>query len=196
MTTQSWAVLAGAFLLGSIPTAYVVGRIVAGVDIRSLGDGNMGALNTYRNVGLLPAALVAVVDIGKGAMSVIVAQSLGEPVQVVRAAGLCAVLGHDFTPFLRLQGGQGMAAILGIFGVLYPQEIVAGLLVAALALVITRNWDLSWAMAFGLFVVVLWLAGRAVGEVLYPAVLLVTIGLKKLLVTWQERRAVNGFAGR
>jgi acyl-phosphate glycerol 3-phosphate acyltransferase len=58
------------YLLGSIPTAYIVTRLVRGEDVRRLGGGNVGGLNVYREVGLLPAVVVAIVDLGKGAAAV------------------------------------------------------------------------------------------------------------------------------
>jgi glycerol-3-phosphate acyltransferase PlsY len=188
MTGQSWAVLAAAFAVGSFPTAYLVTRLVAGADIRSLGDGNVGALNTFRSVGPVAGALVAAVDVGKGTAVILLARALGQPEGLVRAAGLCAVLGHDTMPLLGFRGGQGMAAILGIFGVLYSLEIAVGLVIAAAMLALTRNWDLSWAVAFGLFAGFLWLRGYPMGDVLYPVLLLLTIGLSKLVAGWRLSR--------
>jgi len=194
MDARAAAILLIAFLLGSIPTAYVVARLTAGVDIRAVGDGNVGARNTFLSVGPLAGITVGVVDIGKGAVAVALARSLGAPDWVVRAAGVCVALGHDFTPFLRFHGGQGMAAILGVFGVLYPAEIGAALVIAALTFAITRHWDLSCAVGFVLFAASLWLTDRTTGEALYPFFVLPTIGLSKLVQVWQARRATGGLA--
>ena len=181
MSTQAWAVLLGAYLLGSIPSAYLVARFAAGVDIRQVGDGNMGAKNTFESVGWLPGLVAAAADVGKGALSVAMARQFKLPENVVLLAGACVVLGHDFPLFLGFRGGQGMAAIVGIFGVLFPYETGIALLVLAAALAITRNWDLSCTICFGLLPVSLWLAGRPPKRVLYPVLLLPTIGVKKLM---------------
>jgi len=194
MTVQSWAVWLGAFLLGSLPTAYLVALAAAGVDIRAVGDGNVGAKNTYESVGRLAGLFVGVVDIGKGAGAVILARALGEPAMVVRGAGVCAALGHDFTPFLRFRGGQGMAAILGVCGMLYPWEIAAALVATALMWALSRNWDLSWGMGFVLFAGSLWFTGHTTAEALYPFFLLPTIGLSKLLQVRRARRVAGGLA--
>jgi|YNPBryBLVA2012_1023415.scaffolds.fasta_scaffold13453_3 glycerol-3-phosphate acyltransferase PlsY len=194
MTAHLLLVLLGAFLLGSLPTAYLVAQAFAGVDIRAVGDGNPGAKNVYQSVGPLAGVLVAAVDIAKGAAAVGLAQSLGETGGVVRAVGLAAVLGHDFSPFLRFRGGQGMAAILGVFGILYPWELAGCLALGALAFLVTRNWDLSCAVAFVAFAGSLWFTGHTVAEALYPFVLLPTIGLKKAIQVWQARHATNGLA--
>jgi glycerol-3-phosphate acyltransferase PlsY len=194
MTVQSWAVLVGAFLLGAFPTAYLTTRIVARVDIRTVGDGNVGALNTYRSVGRLAGILVGAIDLGKGAGAIVLARAVGEPEAMVRAAGVCAVLGHDFTPFLRFRGGQGMAAILGVLGLLYPGEIAAALVIAALTLAISHNWDLSWGVALGIFALSLWFTDHTTAEAIYPVFLLPTIGLSKLVQVLQSRGRVNGLA--
>lgn len=189
MTAQSWAVLVGSFLLGAVPSAYLIARVVAGVDIRTVGDGNVGAKNVYLSVGRWPGVAVAVFDISKGAAAVIMARALGESEGLARAAGMAAVLGHDFTPFLNFQGGQGMAAMLGVFGLLYPWELAAALLIAAVVWAVARHWDLSWFVAFGFFAASLWFTGHTVAEALYPVFMLPTIGLKKALQVWQARRA-------
>jgi glycerol-3-phosphate acyltransferase PlsY len=189
MTTQAWAVLLGAYLLGSIPSAYLVARFAAGVDIRQVGDGNMGAKNTFESVGRLPGLVVAAADVSKGAVAVIMARRLEIPETVVMLAGACVVLGHDFPLFLRFRGGQGMAAMVGVFGVLFPYEMGLALLILAAALAISRNWDFSCCIGFGLLPILLLLAGRPPKRVLYPVLLLPTIGAKKLMATWQARRA-------
>lgn len=181
MVARLILVLLGAFLLGAFPTAYLAARAFAGVDIRRVGDGNPGARNVYHSVGPLAGVLVAAVDISKGAAAVALARALGEPDGMVRAAGLAAVLGHDFSPFLCFRGGQGMAAILGIFGILYPWELAGCLALGALVLLVLRNWNLSCAVAFVIFAGSLWFTGHTASEALYPFVLLPTIGLKKVI---------------
>jgi glycerol-3-phosphate acyltransferase PlsY len=189
MTTQAWAVLLGAYLLGSIPSAYLVARFVAGVDIRQVGDGNVGTKNTFESVGWLPGLVVGAADLGKGALAVAMARHYNLPEHVVLWAGACVVLGHDFPLFLRFQDGQGMATMIGVFGVLFPREMGLALLVLAVSLAITHNWDLSCGISLGLLPVLLWFAGKPSKQALYPVLLLPTIGMKKLMTLWQARRA-------
>ena len=82
MSTQAWAVLLGAYLLGSIPSAYLAARFAAGVDIRQVGDGNMGAKNTFESVGWLPGLVTGVADVGKGALAVAMARQFKLPENV------------------------------------------------------------------------------------------------------------------
>jgi glycerol-3-phosphate acyltransferase PlsY len=187
MTAQAWAVLLGAYLLGSTPSAYLAARFVAGVDIRQVGDGNMGAKNTFESIGWLPGLVVGAADIAKGAVAVIMARQFSVPENVVLLAGACVVLGHDFPIFLRFRGGQGMAAMIGVFGVLFPREMGLVLLIAAAALTVIRNWDVSWSIGFGLLPILLTLLGRPTKQVLYPVLMLPTIGLRKLMALWQAR---------
>lgn len=189
MAPSTWLVLLGAYLLGSIPFAYIVTRLVTGADIRELGDGNMGAKNTYLSVGRLPGVVVGVADVGKGALAVALAGSLGVSEGTVYWAGASAVLGHDFPVFLGFRGGQGMAAMIGVFGVLFPHELVLSMAALAVAFLLTRNWNLSCAIGFILLPTLMWLGGQPTRRVLYPILLLPTIGLSKLLQEFQARRA-------
>lgn len=189
MTEPTWQILLGAYLLGSIPFAYLVTRLVTGQDIRHLGDGNMGAKNTFLSVGRAAGVLVGAADMAKGAAAVALARSLGASEAAVYWAGACAVLGHDFPVFLRFRGGQGMATMVGVFGVLFPRELLLSVGALALALLLTRNWDLSCAIGFALLPVLMWFAGQPLRRVLYPVLLLPTIGLAKLLQRAQARQA-------
>jgi glycerol-3-phosphate acyltransferase PlsY len=188
VTAQTWAILVSSYLLGSVPSSYLVARFAAGVDIRQVGDGNMGTKNTFESVGWLAGLVVVVVDIAKGALAVTMARHCNLQEDLVFLSGACTVLGHDFPLFLHFRNGQGMATMIGIFGVLFPREMGLGLLALALALVITHSWDLSCGIGLGLLPVLLWLAGSPPKWVLYPVLLLPTIGLKKLMQVWQARR--------
>jgi len=187
MTTQTWQALLGAYLLGSVPSAYIVARFVAGVDIRQVGDGNMGAKNTFESVGKLAGVVVGVADVGKGALAVAMARYFSVSEEVALLAGACAVLGHDFPLFLGFRGGQGMAAMVGIFSVLFPQQMVLALCALAITLVISRNWDLSCAAGFVSLVILMWLVGQPPRRLLYVVLLLPTLGLRKLMQAWQAR---------
>lgn len=191
MTLQAWEALLGAYLLGSIPSAYIVARLVAGVEIRQVGDGNVGAKNTFESVGRLAGVVVGAADIGKGALAVALARYLSASEGVVLLAGVSAVLGHDFPLFLGFRGGQGMAAMVGVFCVLFPQQTVPSLGVLAIALALTRNWELSCTAGFVTLVILMWLAGQPPRLLLYIIVLLLTHALMKLLRTRQARHVAT-----
>lgn len=170
-----------AYLLGSIPTALLVSRHVAGVDIRRLGDGNMGAHNTAVTLGLRYGLLVAAVDMAKGALPVLIGRALDYELGWQLLAAVCVVLGHDFPLFAGFKGGQGLAALSGTLLALIPLQAFIGLLVYVALLALFRNSDLGAVFGMGLAVLLAALA-RQPAEVIACAVALnLTIPLKKWL---------------
>ena len=135
-----------AYLLGSIPTAYIITRFGYGKDIRKLGGGNVGTHNVYENVGKLPGIVVGIIDVGKGVASVYIALAFlpsSDQYYWVFAAALAAVIGHIWSVFLKFRGGNGIATSIGILFVLMTREVMIALALAILLLVITRNTILS-----------------------------------------------------
>ena len=126
---QSHIVVLGlAFLLGSLPFGFWLGRL-KGVDVRKQGSGNIGATNVGRILGRGWGYLVFVLDFGKGWLGVWVARQWGDPTDLwVVTAGLFAVLGHVFTPWVAFRGGKGVATSAGVLLALTP---LVGVLVAA-----------------------------------------------------------------
>ncbi|MBN2073928.1 MAG: glycerol-3-phosphate acyltransferase [Dehalococcoidales bacterium] len=135
-----------AYLLGSIPTAYIITRFGYSKDIRKLGGGNVGTHNVYENVGKLPGIIVGIIDVGKGVAAVYIALAFIASPDLyywIFAAGLAAVIGHIWPVFLKFRGGNGIATSIGILFVLMTRESMIALAVAILLLVITRNAILS-----------------------------------------------------
>jgi glycerol-3-phosphate acyltransferase PlsY len=105
-----------AYLLGAIPTSYLVARSFAGVDLREFGSRNLGATNLYRLLGWGAAIPVALFDVAKGAAPVLLFSAFGRgPAWWALVLGCTAVLGHVFSPFVRFKGGKGVAAATGVF---------------------------------------------------------------------------------
>ena len=127
------------YLLGSIPSAYIMCKVRKGIDIREVDVRNMGAGSTFRQCGIWEGAVVAIVDVGKGAAAVLVAKYIGVDYLFVLAAGFAAMLGHNFPFSIGFRGGQGVSTIMGVFFVLAPQAMVLMLIVMAIVLVITRH---------------------------------------------------------
>lgn len=124
MSAADLLVLAGAYLLGSIPFAVVVSRAFGLSDPRRVGSGNPGATNVLRSGHRLAAALTLIGDSGKGAVAVVACSALLEPAHLPASwpawAGAAAFLGHLFPVFLGFRGGKGVATFLGILLVLLP----------------------------------------------------------------------------
>lgn len=169
------------YWLGAIPWAYVVSRAVAGVDIRTVGDGNVGALNVYRQVGKGPGLAVGLLDFTKGATAIYLARQWGLSEITTYAAGIAVALGHDWSPFLRFRGGQGFAASVGVLFVLMPRETLLSVALVALALLLTRNWDWSNGIGFAALPFFAGIAGQTWSRLIYLALLLLLVAVKKLL---------------
>ncbi len=112
------------YLLGSIPFGLVLSRIAGHGDIRDIGSGNIGATNVLRTGSKGLALLTLLLDVGKGAAAVAIAQSWSPPAALV--AGLCVILGHMFPVWLGFRGGKGVATALGVLLVLaWPVALIA-----------------------------------------------------------------------
>jgi glycerol-3-phosphate acyltransferase PlsY len=164
------------YLFGSIPSAYIITRLAKGEDVRRLGGGNVGGLNVYREVGFLPAAVVAIVDLGKGAAAVAIAYWLGLELYFVLAAAVAAVVGHNWMVWLKFSGGKGMgAAIGGLFVLLplygYPLGLAFFFAVVLILFIITRNVALSMGVGLLSLPFIAWLGMQSAPFVIYSVVL-------------------------
>jgi len=139
------------YLLGSIPSAYLAGRLKKGIDIREVGSRNMGAMNVYYEVGLIEAVLVSLVDLGKGVGAILLVRWLsGNPLVspfdlLTGLTGAAAVIGHVFPVFLKFRGGKGGATAIGILIFLMPWAVPFLFIVFAIVLRITRNPTFSYS---------------------------------------------------
>ena len=146
------------YLLGSIPTGYLLVRIFRHEDIRSVGSGNIGATNVLRTVGKALGAATFLLDMLKGSTAVWVGGLIGSmlipdaPLRSVQAlAALCAVLGHMFPIWLKLRGGKGVATGFGVFLVASPWAALAAISVFIVVLFLSRFVSLASILGAGLF---------------------------------------------
>jgi acyl phosphate:glycerol-3-phosphate acyltransferase len=167
--------LLAAYLIGSFPSAYLMGRLRKGIDIRQVGSHNMGAMNTFYEVGFVPGLIVLALDIGKGATAAALARLLGVDYIIQLFAGVAAVLGHSFPPWLRFRGGKGGASIIGILAYLMPWGAPIYLAVFGLLLLITRFPTLSYGVAFVTFPIVAWLIYHQPELVVYSVFMLLAL---------------------
>ena len=136
------------YLVGSVPSAYILVRLVKGVDVREVGTKNVGALNTYHQIGAWAGLLVLVADAAKGALAVWVPVWAGAPDWTVFLTTPMVVTGHSWPVFLGFRGGKGAAAILGVSLALVPWLTLMALLPAALVALLLRNVVLGSAFGF------------------------------------------------
>ena len=168
-----------AYLLGSIPTALIYSRIVKGQDIRTLGDGNMGARNTKRIFGWRAGVIVALADILKGWAAVWLSIALALPESLHYICAALAVLGHDFSIFARFKGGQGFAVTIGIFLGLFPLFTLIATALYGVIYFATRSSDLAAGIGMGLIAAAQWISGAPFYSVVFIVIVLLFIPLKK-----------------
>ena len=193
--------LLAAYIIGSFPSAYIVGRLRKGVDIRTVGSRNMGAMNTFYRVGFWYGMLVLMLDIGKGAAAVALAGYLvkfGNPTDFVLLlikllAGAVVVLGHAFPVFLKFKGGKGGATCIGVLVCLMPWGAPIYLVLFGLVLLITRFPTLSYAIAFFCFPFIAWLIYHSGALVIYSFAILIIPGIKYIPRIIEMRQKSGGW---
>lgn len=138
--------IVAAYLTGSIPTSFLAGKIIRGIDLRNHGSGNLGATNAFRVLGWKTGLAVLFVDIMKGVIPVvffplIVFKSGFTGINVQNMAlimGLFAIIGHIFTIFMHFRGGKGVATSIGVFAALAPFAFLIVLPVCVGLIALTR----------------------------------------------------------
>ena len=127
------------YLIGGIPTAYLVARLLKGQDIRRVGDRNVGAANVYRNIGSRAGISVGMIDILKGAAAVFLARGLFDSTAADMIAGVAVVAGHNWPVYFRLSGGRGAATAVGVLLVILPAVAIPLGLSAVVILWLTKK---------------------------------------------------------
>ncbi len=161
---HSLAIVVAAYLLGSIPTGFLLVRVFRKQDIRTLGSGNIGATNVLRSGAKGLGAATFLIDMLKGMLAVWVGAKIGasgipmiRPHDAEALAALCAVLGHMFPIWLGLKGGKGVATAFGVFVVLAPYAALGSFVLFALVFAISRIVSLASILGTIVFPVLAWL---------------------------------------
>ncbi|TYT22487.1 glycerol-3-phosphate 1-O-acyltransferase PlsY [Dictyoglomus thermophilum] len=127
------------YLLGSIPSALIVGKLWKGIDVRKHGSGNLGATNVLRVLGWGPAILVAIMDVGKGILAVYLAQTfLHNDYLFILLCIIAAVIGHSFPIFAEFKGGRSVGVSFGILFYLFPKSSIIIFVIAIIIVAITQ----------------------------------------------------------
>ena len=175
-----WLIILGYFL-GSVPTAYVAGRILKGVDIRQIGDGNMDAANVFQRLSPKAGIAVGIVDAGKGSLAILIAQAANIPQVAVLFAGAAAVVGHNWPVFIGFRGGRGESTTIGVLLTVITQPILIVAGPTILALLIRRNVILASALLFIPLPLVCWWLGVSGLLVAYSIALPSLVGFTHFL---------------
>jgi glycerol-3-phosphate acyltransferase PlsY len=184
----------GAYLLGSLPTGYLMAR-ARGVDIRKVGSGNIGATNVFRILGRAAGILVLIVDALKGLVACTLVSGLADrtlnpspgtavPESLRLLAGVCVVLGHNYSCWLRFHGGKGIATSAGVLIALVPRALLICLVLWGLTFGLGRYVSLASLVAAMALPFAVWLTGGS-------GPLLAIMSLLALLAVYTHRANIR-----
>jgi glycerol-3-phosphate acyltransferase PlsY len=181
------------YLIGSIPSAYIIGRLVGKIDLRQEGDGRISAAAVHRKLGVVPFLVVVVMDVGVGVLSVLIAKMLTDaPLDVftdsqlaVLVAGFAAVAGHNWSVFLKFRGGLGATTMFGVLVTLvWWQFLVVAAAAFILFLIMKRkNSGLSTAVLIIGLSILLFVQKSPLILVMYPFILVMLMLLKRFQIS-------------
>lgn len=148
------AIVVGYFL-GSIPAAYLMGRL-KGYDMLQNGDASLGTRLAFRKLGIFSGLIVGLIDFGKGILSIVFALLVQVPFPVVLLAGLAAVTGHNWSVFLGFKGGRGSMTSYGVLAALMLWQFLIALVFAGVVFYFTRRTTLSTIVLLSILSLILW----------------------------------------
>ena len=174
------------YLLGSIPTGFLVGKYLKNIDLRFIGSGSTGATNVLRNVGKFPALFVFIVDVGKGIFAVKIAQYYADLALIEVLAGMSAISGHIWPIWLKGKGGKAVATGLGMFLALSWKVGLASLGIFLVVLAKSKFVSLSSILAAMLLPIFMFVN---LGNLYHPYFFISLI--VSLLVIWKHRTNIS-----
>ncbi len=168
-------IVLGSYLIGAVPVAYLTGRLLRGIDIREYGSANVGASNVWQTVSRVAVVPVGLTEIGQGLLGIIIAKLADESLAVRVLAGLAALAGHNWSPYLRLMGGRGIAHSIGFMLILSWPALGAFIVLSLLGVALRMVPQL-----IGLAVIVAPVAALAAGQ--SPEIVWGLAGMAALIV--------------
>lgn len=174
MTAWPWFV--ASYLLGSLPTSWIVVKLVKGQDLRTLGSGNLGATNLFRQLGWKWAVPAGLIDVAKGTIPVLVfGPRAGGGDLMALALGVTAVFGHVFSLFVNFKGGKGVATGAGVLLGLAPWAALVAMVIWAVIVKVTGYVSLGSIVAAAALLPALWLIYPDKHDLVLPFALLVAM---------------------
>ncbi len=188
------------YVLGSIPSSYIMGRLIKGIDLRNHGSGNLGAANTFRVLGARAAVPVLLIDIGKGFLAVKLTSFLGmEHFVYSLIAVLVVIIGHNFSMFVNFSGGKGVGTTTGAFVCLAPVAVGICFIIWLVILLIFRIVSIANIISISILPLTIFLANRYGGETTHISIIYLSI-FTALMVIYKHRsnikRMIDGKEGK
>jgi glycerol-3-phosphate acyltransferase PlsY len=168
------------YLLGSFPTAYLIGKLRKGVDVRQVGLGNMGAANVFREIGRREGIIVWAVDVAKGAGAILIAQALQVTQPWVLGAGAAALVGHSFPIYIGFRGGKGAATTMGIFLALAPVPMLITFALLSIPFLVLRRIIAAICIVAPILPFLIWKMEGSVVLAWYAAAILLFMALRNI----------------
>jgi len=171
-----------AYFIGSIPFAFIIAKLVKGIDIRYAGEGNVGARNVLHTIGKPYGVIVGLLDFLKGVVVALLCQLLNLTFPFIIVAGFGVVIGHDFPIFLKFKGGKGIATALGFLFILYPLPTLAALSLMLILFSIRRYFHFAASIGIA-SLPILWMPifKNSFKEILFTVSYLSFLGVKRLI---------------
>lgn len=184
--SQILLILILSYLLGSIPTSIIVGKVVYKKDLRNYGSGNAGGTNAWRVFGWKAGVFVMAFDVGKGIIATLFLSRLPaspalayEAVQLIAGSG--AVIGHIWTVFGKFKGGKGVGTAAGMLLALYPVAVIICIVIFGLALLLTGYVSVGSLSAALALPIVLWIMNSTGWRLIHPALFYFSIPIVLLI---------------
>jgi glycerol-3-phosphate acyltransferase PlsY len=184
-------VIVPSYLIGAIPSSYIIGKLVRGIDLREHGSGNLGAANTFRVLGVRAALPVLLFDIGKGLVAVRYFSGFGgESVVFMLLAAFAVVLGHSYSLFVGFSGGKGVGTTAGAFFAMAPYAVAASFAVWLIILFATRIVSVASIAGAVFLPIAVIISNRIFNNEVHNAVLLLAVAVA-LLVVYKHRSNIQ-----
>lgn len=171
-----------AYILGSISSASIIGRAFSYPEIKNEPDGRISASAVHQNAGLLPFAIVVFMDISLAAAAVFIAEAITHSSTAMVFAGFAAVIGHNWSIFLKFKGGLGATAILGVLIAIISWQVIPGLVIAGLLQIFTHKSGMSTIIGLGIMTATAFVIEGPGLVAVSPLMLFVLMVLKKFQV--------------
>jgi len=171
------------YLIGAVPSSYIMGKLVRGIDLREHGSGNLGAANSFRVLGTKAAMPVLLFDIGKGFISVRYFADLGgSSFAYALLAAFVVVLGHSYSLFVGFSGGKGVGTSAGAFLALAPHATAVCFTLWLIVLLVTRIVSLASLVAAVLLPPAILVSNRIFNSETHRSILILSIAVAVLLI--------------
>ncbi len=189
--------ISASYLWGGIPSAYLAGRYCRGLDIRRYGSGNLGASNVMESVGKWTGLWVGLFEcIGKGTLPVMVANLLDHNLATQTWVGLAAIMGHNWSPYMRFTGGRGIATTIGVLlGLLMWREVLVELFVFGIVgRLLLKEMGLSSLIGIVILPVLSYVLQQPI-ELVYASVMIVPVLVfKRITANWEMPEQGTAFS--